>query len=110
MKQQPEIRLLQGATSIVELDLTGFELQGGKIVFTMRKARKDGEIIKTWEFETQETHNIVFSDEFTATLDTNSVYEYDIMWHLDGERFAQCLPSPIRVTRTVGGYRDAAGN
>ena len=110
MKQKPEIRLLQGATKIVELDLTDFALQGGKIVFTMRKAKQGGEIIKTWEFETSNVHNIVFSDDFTATLDTNSVYEYDIMWHLDGERFAQCLPSPIRVTHTVGGYRDDAGN
>lgn len=107
MEQYQAIRLMRGATSIVELDLADFDFQGGSVVLTMRESGRKGRVVRTWEFTTAEVHSIVFEDEFTATLDLGKHnYEYDIMWHLDGERFAQCAPSPIEVSRTVGGWQD----
>lgn len=104
MAKYPTIQLCQGATSVVEIDLTNFELQGGKIVVTMRNKSGKKEVIKTWEFDSAEKHEIVFTDEFTATLALGARYEYDIMWHINDERFAQCEPSDINVSRTVGGW------
>lgn len=103
MEQYPAIELMKGATSIVEIDLTDFDMQGGSVLLVMRK--KGGEVVREWEFAEQGVHECVFEDEFTALLNLGKFdYEYDIMWHLNGERFAQCAPSPIEVTRTVGGY------
>lgn len=104
MAKYPTIQLYQGATSVVEIDLTNFELQGGKIVVTMRNKSGKKEVIRTWEFDRAIKHEIVFTDEFTATLALGARYEYDIMWHLDDERFVQCEPSDINVSRTVGGW------
>lgn len=103
-KFQP-ILLKQGATTIVEIDLSDFDMSGGSVVLTMRKCNKSKRVVRTWEFTESKVHEVIFEDEFTATLDTGKFnYEYDIMWHLDGERFAQCAPSVIEVMRTVGGW------
>ena len=108
MEQYPTIYLFKGATSIVEVDLSDFALQGGKIVLTVRRTKGACEVVKTWEFDKSGEHKVVFEDEFTATLEVGSDYEYDFMWLLDGERFPQCLPSPIEVVRTVGGLPHGA--
>lgn len=98
------IRLRKGATSIVEVDLTSFDFQGGSVVVAFYD-RLSGEVIKDWVFETPEVHHCVFEDEFTEALLTGSTaYQYDIMWHIDDERFAQCAPSPVIVEDTVGGF------
>lgn len=103
MNQCPAIKLMQGATSVVDVDLTDFDMQGGYVSLVMRK--RGGEVMREWRFDTSGKHQIVFEDEFTSTLDViEHTYKYDIMWHLDGERFAQCAPSPVEVSRTVGGY------
>lgn len=103
MEQYPAIKLMKGATSVVEVDLTDFDMQGGSVLLVMRE--KGGDVIREWELSEQGVHECVFEDEFTALLNVSKYnYEYDIMWHIDGERFAQCAPSPIEVTRTVGGY------
>lgn len=104
MATYPTIQLYQGATSMVEIDLSTFDLQGGTVVLTMRSKSGSKEVIKTWEFKTADKHTIVFTDEFTANLKLGNQYEYDVMWHLDDERFAQCEPSDINVSRTVGGW------
>lgn len=105
MEQYPTIYLQRGATSVVEFDLTDFDLQGGKIVVTLSTKGKDGQFVRAWEFDTSEKHEAVFEDEFTATLELGKKsYEYDVMWHLGEERFAQCAPSPVEVSYTVGGY------
>ena len=106
----PVIQLFQGATSVIEIDLTDFDLQGGEVVFTMRNKFGAKDIVKTCTFSTSELHNIVFTDEFTATLKTGSGYEYDIMHHLNEERFVQCEPTDIEVSRTVGGYQHESGD
>ena len=99
------INLMRGATSIVQVDLTGFDLQGGTVVLTMSKV--GGEVLRTWEFAEAGVHNVVFDDEFTASLMCGRyLYKYDIMWHLNGARFAQCLPSPVMVTDTAGGCQN----
>lgn len=103
METYQTIHLMQGATSVVEIDLTEFDFQGGSVVLVMRK--KGGDVLREWEFAEQAVHQCVFEDEFTASLKLGKFnYEYDIMWHLDGERFAQCAPSPVEVGETVGGY------
>lgn len=104
MATYPTIQLYQGATSVVEIDLTNFDLQGGKVIFTMRSKSGAKEVLKTWEFTESIKNTITFTDEFTATLKIGNGYEYDIMWHLNDERFAQCSPSDINVSRTVGGW------
>ena len=104
MATYPTIQLYQGATSLVEINLTDFDLQGGEIVFTMRSKSGAKDVMKTCAFKTAEVHNIVFTDEFTSTLKLGDGYEYDIMWHLNEERFVQCEPTTITVSRTVGGY------
>lgn len=106
----PTILLSQGATALVEVDLTGFDLRGGVVIFTMREKHGAKAVVKECAFDTPETHTIVFADEFTATLDLGDSYEYDLMHHLDGERFAQCEPTSVKVSRTVGGCRHGAGD
>ena len=108
MEKYPTIYLHRGATSVVEFDLTDFDLQGGSVVVSMSARGMDGRpgrVINSWEFRTPEIHEAVFKDEFTATLEVGKKnYEYDVMWHLGEERFPQCAPSPIEVSYTVGGY------
>lgn len=100
----PKIRLHQGAAAIVEIDLSDFDFQGGEVVFTMRKTFGSNDVIKTCAFSAQEVAAIFFEDDFTACLKCGGEnYEYDIMLHIDGERFALCDPSPVEVCRTVGG-------
>lgn len=105
MEQYPTIYLYQGATTVVEIDLTDFDLQGGSVVLTVRKKKNPRDIMETWELTESKVHEIVFKDELTATFETGAgKYEYDLMWHIGEERFAQCAPSPIEVAKTVGGY------
>lgn len=103
MEQYPTIKLYKGATSIIDFDLTDFDMQGGFVALVMRE--KGGDVRREWRFGEPGVHAVTFEDEFTATLnDGKYKYEYDVMWHVDGERFAQCAPSPIEVSKTVGGY------
>lgn len=95
-----EITLLRGATCAVEFDLSDFDFQGGFVRFTMRD-KKDN-LIREDDMNTVGVNTINFNDEFTAILNDDS-YSYDLMWHLASERFAQCLPTNIKVLDTVGG-------
>lgn len=110
LEKFPTIRLQKGATSILGIDLTEFDFQGGTVVFTVQKSYCN-EIVKEWEFSTPEVHAIVFEDDFTSTLKTgNKSYEYGITWRVDGERFSQCAPSNIEVGKTVGGFPHGTSN
>lgn len=105
MEQYPTIYLYQGATTVVEIDLTDFDLQGGSVVLTVRKKKGTRDVVETWELTEARVHEVVFKDELTATLDAGTnKYEYDLMWHIGEERFAQCAPSPVEVAKTVGGF------
>ena len=103
MEQLPAITLRKGATSVVSIDLTGFEMQGGYVALTV--SDKKYSPLRSWKMDEARVWDIVIPDEFTADLKVGEEnYLYDIMWHLGGERFAQCAPSPVKVEATAGGY------
>ena len=103
VEQFPTITLRKGATSVVEVDLSGFDMQGGTVVLAI--ADKKGRVLWSWEADESRVHYVTVPDEFTAGLKLGeSRYVYDIMWHLNDERFAQCAPSPVIVEATAGGY------
>lgn len=103
MEQLPTINLRKGATTVVQVDLSDFDMQGGYVALTI--ADKKGEKRKSWTMDEQRVWYITIPDEFTADLKVSeSKYVYDIMWHLEDERFAQCAPSNVIVEATVGGY------
>lgn len=110
MDQFPTIYLMKGATTVVQVDLTDFDMQGGYAVLAVSEARS-GKVLRAWKMEERRVHEVVFPDEFTAELSvSDSKYVYDIMWHLNDERFAQCAPSPIDVASTAGGYPYVPGD
>lgn len=103
MDKAETIMLYKGATSVMDLDLTEFDFQGGTVVFTMKDTKTDAIIIQK-EFDTPAIHQIIFRDDDTAGFKIGSNnYRYDIMWHLHGERYPQCEPSNVYVYDTVGG-------
>lgn len=103
MEQLPAITLRKGATTVVQIDLSNFDMQGGYVALTI--SNKKGEPLKSWKTDEQKVWSVTFPDEFTADLKVSEEnYLYDIMWHLNDERFAQCAPSPVIVEATAGGY------
>lgn len=102
LKIFPLIKLYRGATTVVTLDLTDFDLRGGLILFSVED--ENDELVFTQELTTNEPHEVIFSDEFTYSL-IDDTYSYDIMWVIGNSRYPQCLKSPIKVYDTVGGYR-----
>lgn len=103
MEQLPTITLRKGATTVVQVDLSNFDMQGGYVALTI--SDKKGNPLKSWKMDEQRVWDITIPDEFTASLKVSTEnYLYDIMWHLNDERFAQCAPSPVIVEATVGGY------
>lgn len=107
MNQLPPIILYKGATSVIDLDLSEFDMQGGYVLFVISESF--GGVVRDWRFDESAVHAVVLEDEFTASLDESKTkYKYGIMHHVDGERFAQCSPSPVEVLNTVGGYPHGA--
>ena len=106
IKEFPIIKLHKGATTIVEFDLTDFDFQGGYVMLTIKDAKEN--IIKEQRLDFKGINQVMFTDEFTANFKVGKGnYKYDLMWHIDNERFAQCLPSNIDVYSTVGGKENA---
>ena len=102
IKEFPIIKLHKGATTIVDFDLSNFDFQGGYVQLTIKD--KNNSVIKEQRLEFQGVNEVMFNDEFTKNLEIGKdVYRYDLMWHINGERFAQCLPSRIDVVKTIGG-------
>ena len=104
MDELDTIRLYRGATSEIEFDFTGFQFADNKCVFTMKPLYND-ESIKQIEFNEAKVYNVIFSDEFTATLEDDE-YRYDIMHIVGEERYPQCLPSKIEVSEVVNEYTE----
>lgn len=103
MEQLSPITLRKGASTVVQVDLTNFDMQGGYVALTM--SDKKGSAIRSWKMDEARVWDVTIPDEFTAELKVGEdKYLYDIMWHLDEERFAQCAPSPVIVEATAGGY------
>lgn len=105
LTRYPKIILYKGATSVVKLDLSNTQMNGGYFVLTIKETNND-DPIKEMMFDESKIYDVVFEDDFTKNLSTNKSYQYDIMYHLDGERFPQCKPSPIVVYSVVGGLVD----
>lgn len=104
MDEYPAIQLYQGATSVVQVDLEDFDMQGGSVVLTVRRRKPPRTVVASFEMAEPGVHDVVFKDEETALLEVGEgKYEYDVMWHVGEERFPQCAPSPVSVARTVGG-------
>ena len=105
MYKFPTIYLDKGGTSIVKIDLTNFDFKEGSLVFSMH-LKNTREIIKEAVFTTPGVHNLIFECDFTKDLILGKDnYEYDFFFHIEGERFQQCPPSPIVVESTVGGKK-----
>ena len=104
MKQLTPINLRRGATTVLKINLTDFDMQGGYVELTI--SNKKGEPIKSWKTDEAHVWYVVIPNEFTAELKVGEgKYLYDIMWHIGEERFAQCEPSPVTVSLTAGGYQ-----
>ena len=108
MNQLDTIKLYRGATSEVEFDFTGFNFEGNKCVFTMKRLCND-DIVKQIEFTEQKIYKEIFTDEFTATLQDER-YRYDIMYVVGEERYPQCSPSVVEVSEVVNEYTDNQSN
>ena len=102
MEQLQPINLRKGATGLLQVDLTTFDMGGGFVALTI--SDKKGPL-RSWKMDEAKVWDLIIPDEFTATLKvSNETYQYDIMWHVNGERFAQCAPSQVIVEATAGGY------
>lgn len=106
MEQLAPITLRKGATTVVQIDLSTFEMQGSYVALTVAEnKKKEAKIIASFVMDEQRVWDLTFKDEDTEKLDLKeNAYVYDIMWHLNDERFAQCAPSPVIVEATAGGY------
>lgn len=105
LKQYPTITLYKGATSIVRFDFSNVEMNNGYFILTVKK-KNNKKVLKEHKFTEPKVYDVVFDDDLTKDLYTNEQYYYDIMYHIGGERFPQCSPSPITVLDTVGGMID----
>ena len=103
MEQFAPITLRKGATTVLQVDLTSFDMQGGFVVLTISDNKYTP--LRSWKTDEQKLWTITIPDEFTSGLRVSKeCYFYDVMWHLGDERFAQCAPSHVLVEATVGGY------
>ena len=98
-----KIQLYRGATSEVSFDFTNFVFEPGSYCLLTMKNDYDDKAIFTYKFDEAKEYNVVFKDEFTATLTDNS-YIYDIMYMINDERYPQCKPSEVVVSEVVGKY------
>lgn len=90
-------------TGKVDFDLTDFDFKGGTVVFSFGK---NGEPRNMMNVEMRENaiQTVAFPAEFCANLTVGKGnYEYDLAWHVDGNRFPICAPSSVTVQRTIGG-------
>lgn len=95
------IVLYRGATTILEIDLTEWDMRLGIFLLTVRDLEEDI-IFKEFELTTSEKHQIIFKDDETINLVVGKKYGYDIMMLIDEERYPQCSISPVKVVKVVG--------
>lgn len=97
------IYLYRGASSLIDFDFSNFEFQGGYVLLTVQDTQTKTNV-KTYKFTKQEKTTVLFDDELTSNLKISSTrYKYDLMHHVDNERFPQCTPTPVVVFDTIGG-------
>lgn len=97
------IILYQGATSIIEIDLSSWNMEGKSCIFTVRNLTRN-EVFKEIEFTTAEKHLVTFMANETLKLLENNRYGYDVMMVIGQERFPQSKISIVKVERVAGEY------
>lgn len=101
LEKFPRLILYKGASSVIGFDFSQFDFMGGKVVLTIKDM--DKHTIKTVEYNESRLYNTLFDDDWATQLEIGrDKYLYDLMLHIDNERYPQCLPSPITVLDTVG--------
>ena len=97
------LKLYHGATSEVEFDFSEFVFEQDTYCLLTIKNTYDDKVVFEKRFSTSEKFTVIFTDEFTATLE-NDRYRYDIMYVINNERYPQCKPSKVEVREVVGSY------
>lgn len=103
MNKFNDLKLYRGATSVIELDFTGFVFaENSKCQLTIEK-KYNNHVIYQHDFDKPIKYYITFKDEFTANLDDDK-YKYDIMYMLNDERYPQCEISDIYMEEVINNY------
>lgn len=103
MKELETLKLYRGATSVIELDFTGFTFKSNSYCQLTIKKKYNDDIIFQYDFNKSIKYYVTFKDEFTAGLDDDK-YKYDIMYMLNDERYPQCSISDIIIDEVVNNY------
>lgn len=104
LKVLEKLKLYRGATSVIELDFTGFTFENNSYCQLTIKKKYNDDIVFQHDFDKPIKYYVTFKDEFTASLDDDK-YKYDIMYMLDDERYPQCLISDIIIDEVVNNYK-----
>lgn len=103
MKELETLKLFRGATSVIELDFTGFNFESNSYCQLTIKKKYNEDIIFQHDFNKSIKYYVTFKDEFTVSLDDDK-YKYDIMYMLNDERYPQCSISNIIIDEVVNNY------
>lgn len=103
MKELETLKLYRGATSVIELDFTGFNFESNSYCQLTIKKKYNDDIVFQHDFKKPIKYYVTFKDEFTVGLDDND-YKYDIMYMLNEERYPQCSISDIVIDGVVNSY------
>lgn len=103
MKELETLKLFRGATSVIELDFTGFNFEDNSYCQLTIKKKYNEDIIFQHDFNKSIKYYVTFKDEFTVSLDDDK-YKYDIMYMLNDERYPQCSISDVIVDEVVNDY------
>lgn len=98
-----DLEIQRGMTYFLNVDLSLVDFQGGVVKFTVED--KLGNILKEADLSLQGINQIIFPDEFTATMNSD-IYYYGLALHVDNERIPLCLRSYIYMLPSVGGYKE----
>ncbi len=103
--QFESITINRGCSSLVEIDFSGFDFQGGKCTLSLEDAKKN--VLATFDFAEARKYIIEFTPEITKDFaNSKGLYVYDIVHHTGaGNIYPQCLPSQIIVVDSVGGLK-----
>lgn len=104
MKELETLKLYRGATSVIELDFTGFKFESNSYCQLTIKKKYNDDIVFQHNFDKSIKYYVTFKDEFTAGL-YDDKYDYDIMYILNEERYPQCSISDIVIDEVVNDYK-----
>lgn len=103
MNDKEQIKIARGATKILTVDLTGYEMnKGGSVIFVIRELDRK-KIVFTKEFKESKVYTFEIPDDLTRRMKPNRSYGYDFFYHLRGARFRITEIEKVTVSDTVGG-------